>query len=164
MKRSLLLFFFCCSFFITRAQDASADILKRVQQVPSFTIYTAPDSTAFTNEQLQKGKPLIVIFFNPDCDHCQKETKELLAYKEELKNIPIVMASALPYRLIKDFYTEYNIQSMPNIKMGQDLNYILGSQYQPTRYPGIFIYDAAGNLVKVFAGNAGVPAMLDALK
>ena len=104
------------------------------------------------------------MFFNPDCEHCQKETKELLAYKEELKDIQIVMTSALPYKLIKDFYTEYNIASMTNIKMGQDVNYTLGTKYHPTRYPAIYVYDAAGNLAKVFAGNAGVPAIIEATK
>ena len=104
------------------------------------------------------------MFFNPDCDHCQKETKELLAYKKELKNIQIVMASALPYNLIKDFYQEYNIASMPNISMGQDLDYALGSRYQLRKYPALFVYNAAGKLAKAFVGNVSVPLLLDALK
>lgn len=104
------------------------------------------------------------MFFNPDCDHCQTETKELLAYKEELKDIQIVMVSALPYGMIRTFYIEYGITQMPNIKMGQDVNFVLGTKYRPTRYPCIYLYDAAGNLTKVFAGNIGVPTMLEALK
>lgn len=102
------------------------------------------------------------MFFNPDCDHCQKETKELLAYKEELKNIQFVMVSALPYQLVRTFYFDYNIASMPNIKMGHDPTYALGTKYKPNRYPAIFIYDKTGNLAKVFAGNAGAPAIIAA--
>ncbi|MES2850656.1 MAG: thioredoxin fold domain-containing protein [Bacteroidota bacterium] len=148
----------------SQKKDPSAAILKNIQQIPVFNIHIAPDSIAFTNDQLQKDKPFVLIFFNPDCDHCQKETKELLAYKEELKEIQIVMVSALPYKMIKDFYAEYNIVSMPNIKMGQDATYALGTKYKPGKFPAIFVYDTSGTLAKVFAGNAGAPAIIEATK
>jgi thioredoxin-related protein len=40
----------------------------------------------------------MIMFFSPDCDHCQKQTKELLAYKKELKDIQILMVSVLSYK------------------------------------------------------------------
>ena len=101
-------------------QDATAATLNNIQHLPTFTIYTVPDSTAFSNEQLKKNKPVVLMFFSPDCDHCQKETKELLAYKEKLKGLQIIMASAAAFAEIKTFYKEYNIASMPNIIMGKD--------------------------------------------
>jgi len=104
------------------------------------------------------------MFFSPDCDHCQKETKELLAYKEELKGLQIVTASPAAFKEIKSFYEEYNIASMTNIIMGQDLNYALGAKYKLRTYPSIFVYDSKGILAKAFVGNAGVPAILDAVK
>jgi thiol-disulfide isomerase/thioredoxin len=165
--KKYFLFIVLCSVLSachSQPQDATANTLKTIQQIPAFTIMSAPDSIAFTSEQLQKNKPVVLVFFNPDCDHCQKETKELLAYKNELKDIQIVMSSVLPYKLINEFYKDYNIASMPNIKMGQDVNYALGKKYRPARFPGIYIYDASGSLAKVFAGNAGVPAILDAVK
>ena len=144
--------------------DTSANTLKAIQQIPAFKIFIAPDSVAFSNEELIKNKPVVLMFFNPDCEHCQRETKELIAYKEELKDIQFVMVSALPFKLIKEFYTDYNIAAMPNIKMGQDPTFSLGTKYRPTRYPAIFVYDTNGKLAKVFAGNAGVPAIIAATK
>ena len=104
------------------------------------------------------------MFFSPDCEHCQKETKELLAYKEELKNIQILMISTSSYSMIKQFYQEYALSTMPNIKLGNDLNYALGSIYQLRTFPSMFIYDQSGKLAKAFVGNIGVPAILDAVK
>lgn len=164
MKKIFSLFALIVVFSKSFGQPQDANGLNKIQDVPAFTIVVAPDSTTFTNEELPKGKPMVLIFFNPDCEHCQKETKELLAYKEELKNIPIVMVSALSYRLVKEFYTEYNLASMPNVKMGQDINYVLGTKYHPTRYPAIFVYDAKGKLSKVFAGGGEVPAIIEATK
>ena len=145
-------------------QDATATTLNNIQQIPSFKIFTAPDSTVFTSEELKKNKPLVLMFFSPDCDHCQKETKEILAYKEELKSLQILMVSPVALNLIKSFYEGYNIASMPNIHMGQDLNYAIGVKYQIRTFPSIYVYDATGKLAKAFVGNVGVPAILDAVK
>jgi len=145
-------------------QDATATTLNNIQQIPSFKIFTAPDSTVFTSEELKKSKPLVLMFFSPDCDHCQKETKEILAYKEELKSLQILMVSPVALSLIKSFYEDYNIASMPNIHMGQDLNYAIGVKYQIRTFPSIYVYDATGKLAKAFVGNVGVPAILDAVK
>ena len=165
MKKLIFFFFSTFSIFSCLAQkDPSAAMLDNIQTIPTFKIYTAPDSTAFTDVQLKKNKPFVLMFFSPDCDHCQKETKELLAYKKELKDLQIVMASPASFNLIKSFYQDYNIASMPNIILGQDLNYALGLKYKLKTYPSVFVYDASGKLAKAFVGNVGVPSILDAVK
>lgn len=165
MKIIILISVFSCFSLISNAQqDATAATLNNIQHLPVFKIYTAPDSTAFTNEQLKKNKPVVLMFFSPDCDHCQKETKELLAYKEELKGLQIVMASPAAFVEIKRFYEDYNIASMNNIIMGKDQNYALGLKYQLRTYPSVFVYDATGTLAKAFIGNVSVPTILEAVK
>ena len=165
MKQFLLLIvFIITALFATAQKDTSANSLSKFKAIPAFTVCTVPDSIAFTNKDLLKNKPLIIMFFSPDCEHCQKETKELLAYKEELKNIQILMVSPGSYSMIKQFYQEYALSTMPNIKLGNDLNYALGSIYQLRTFPSMFIYDQSGKLAKAFVGNIGVPAILDAVK
>jgi thiol-disulfide isomerase/thioredoxin len=146
------------------AQDSTAATFKNIQHLPAFKIYRATDSTLFTSDQLKKSQPVVLMFFSPDCDHCQKETKELMAYKEELKNLQIVMASPAAFKDINAFYKDYNIASMTNIIMGQDANYVLGMKYQIRTYPSIFVYDSSGILAKAFVGNISVPAILEAAK
>ena len=104
------------------------------------------------------------MFFSPECDHCQQETKQLLAYKEELKDLQIVMVSPAAFAEIKSFYEDYNIASMKNIIMGKDQDYALGLKYQLRTYPSVFVYDNKGTLAKAFIGNVSVPTILDAVK
>ncbi len=166
LKKLLFLSATMVFFLAAKAQqaDATGVTLQNIQSLPAFEMMAAPDSTIYSSEQLKKNKPVIMMFFNPDCDHCQRETKELLAYKEELKDIQIVMVSSLSFTSIKDFYKEYNIASMPGVSMGQDINYALRLKFRPTNFPGIYVYDANRKLVKVYAGNVAVPTILDALK
>ena len=156
---------FIISTIMVQAQiDSSAKNLSKFEKIPSFNMYTVPDSTSFSNKNLTANKPFIIMFFSPDCEHCQKETKELLAYKNELKDIQILMASPSSYGMVKQFYKDYNLSAMPNIKLGNDVNYALGSIYQLRTFPSIFVYDNTGKLSKAFLGNIGVPAILEALK
>ncbi|MBL0359427.1 MAG: TlpA family protein disulfide reductase [Chitinophagaceae bacterium] len=164
MKKILLLSLLVSCSATSGAQPDAASTVKNIQTLLPFRLTLLPDSTEFSSEQLQKNKPVVLMFFNPDCEHCQRQTKELLAYKRELKDIQIVMASSLPFQLIKEFYDDYKIASMPNVIMGLDENYILRVKYRPTNFPSLFIYDSNHQLAKVFAGNIGVPTIIDALK
>lgn len=165
MKKILIAAALLIGFKNVSAQaDPTATAAKSIETAPSFKIIKAPDSTAFSSTELKKDKPFVLMFFSPDCEHCQKETKELLAYKQELKGLQIIMVSPLSFDLIKTFYQDYGLASMPDVVVGQDANYALGSRYQLRTYPSIFVYDAKGKLAKAFVGNAGVPAILDAVK
>lgn len=106
----------------------------------------------------------MLMFFSPDCDHCQRQTKEMLAYKEELKNVQILMLSALPYKDAKNFYDDYGLSSVPNIKVGNDANHNLQGIYKVRTFPSMYLYDQNGSLLKAFAGNIEIPTILAALK
>ncbi|MCW3092426.1 MAG: redoxin protein [Ferruginibacter sp.] len=165
MKKILVLTILTASSFILFAQkDTSNNYVNAFVSIPAFKVNVVPDSTMFTKENLKTNIPLVIMFFSPDCEHCQKETKELLAYKEELKGIDILMVSAASYREIKDFYEAYGLSSMPNVKLAQDVNYKLGSIYKLRTFPSTFVYDNRGTLAKAFVGNIGVPAILEAIK
>ena len=145
-------------------KDTSDNYVNKFVAIPAIKTNTVPDSAVFTNENIKKNIPFILMFFNPDCEHCQKETKELLAYKEELKGVQILMLSSSDYPAIKEFYKSYGLSAMPGVKMGQDVNFRMGSLYKLRTYPSIFVYDHRGTLAKAFVGNIGIPAILEAVK
>jgi hypothetical protein len=75
----------------------------------------------------------------------------------------MLMVSHHPLQEIKDFYQEYGLSSMANIKVGQDVNFKLGSIYKIRTYPSIFVYDHKATLAKAFVG-ISVYRHLDAVK
>ncbi len=143
---------------------AEKNFVYSIQSIPAFTVSALPDSSSFSNVQLVKNKPLVIMFFSPDCDHCHKQTKEIFAYKTELKNIPILMVSVAEYKEITGFYEDFNMESMPNVKVAKDNKNALWLLYRPTTFPSIYVYDAAGTLAKAYIGNVSIPYILDALK
>ena len=142
----------------------SNDYVNKFEIIPAISVHTVPDSSIFTNKNLRTNTPFLLMFFSPDCDHCHQQTKELLAYKKELKGIQILLISVAPYQEIKKFYDEFGLSTMANLKVGQDINFKLGITYKVNTYPSIFVYDRKATLAKAFIGNKAVPAILDALQ
>ena len=153
-----------CSTSMFAQTDSSDNYVKNFLTIPQIKVNSVADGTLFSNANLRKNTPFVIMFFTPDCDHCQQQTKELLAYKNELKGIQVLMVSGAPFKAIKDFYETFQLTSMKNLTAGQDVNLKLASIYRVRTYPSLFVYDNKGNLAKAFVGNIGIPAILDAVK
>src|SRR5438067_12945547 len=100
VKKILITIIACCLTVICFSQvDSTAPVYLRFPTIPEFTIYKATDSTAFTREDLKKKTPIVFIIFNPECEHCQRETDSLKAHIDKFRNAQIVMISysPLPY-------------------------------------------------------------------
>ena len=101
-----LLFF---GFSLFAQEDSTAPVYQRFPTIPQFTVYKAPDSTAFSRDDLQKRKPVVFMVFSPDCEHCQHETELLLADIKKFKGAQIVMVTYLPYDEMMAFYKHYDL-------------------------------------------------------
>lgn len=101
--------------------------------------------------------------FSPDCDHCKHETKELLDNIELFKKVQIVMVAHLDFILIKEFYETFNIGYYPNITMGRDGAYFLGTFYKIHNYPTMFLYNKKGEFIKMFEGSIPVQKIAESL-
>lgn len=159
MKKLAILAVIFCLTLPACAQTIQADTIpkyKKFPTVPAFTLIAVPDSTKFTDKDLKKNKPLVLIMFSPDCEHCQRETKNLLASYDLFKDVQIVMATPLDYSNIKRFYTEYKIADYPNITIGKDPVWFLGNFYQVHNFPTIAVYDKDGQFVQLFEGSVAV--------
>ena len=163
MKRISLLLAFTSIIIIAGAQSR-ADNDSKFQTIPSFNIHRIPDSSNYSNKNIQKNKPFIVMFFSPECEHCQKELKELMVNKRQFKNIPILMLSPANYGEIKKFYKDFSVSKMPNITIAHDDNMTLSKLYQLRTFPTMFVYNRMGRLVKTFISNVSIPDILQAVK
>jgi thioredoxin-related protein len=113
-----------------------------------------------TKADLKKNKPVLIILFSPDCDHCKHETEEIIKHKEDLKKVQIIMATMAPYTAMKDFYTKYKLVEIKNIKVGQDFQYMLPSFYRVHSLPYLAMYDKNGELLTTFEGSMKIEDLL----
>ncbi len=149
MKNFFLIFFLltvsCKSFSQT---DTLAPYLQ-FPFIPPFKIQLA-DSSWFSKISLSDKKPTWIIYFSPDCGHCQQVTEEIISDIRHLKNIQIVMVASRPLEDVKKFYEHFSIKRFPTIKMGVDPVRMITNFYKVQHTPFSALYNKKGDLIKAF--------------
>ncbi len=142
----------CSAFSQTNTTTDSVPAYLSTGTIPTFTTYKAPDSTLFTDKDLTKGKPLLLMIFSPDCGHCQMVAKEILENTDHLGNAQILMTTWLPYSDMMSFYKTYKIADYPQITMTWDPKYFFLPYFHVQTFPKLLVYNKKGKYVKEFQG------------
>ena len=150
MKNAVFTLLVISFAFSAWAQTDTSQQYFKSPAIPAFNIRKVPDSSSFTNNLLQKDKPTVLIFFNPDCEHCQDATKKMVSKIDKLKDVQILMVSVLDYKLVKKFYEDYKIADYPNITMARDGKYELPRFYNIYSIPDVYVYDKKGKFLNHF--------------
>ena len=155
MRLVLITIFILSTFCALSQVDSnlqSTDTLAPFQKskvIPTFSIQQ-PDSTWFFNTSLQEKKPVLILYFSPDCGHCQLETNEILGHINQLQKLQIVMVTSRPFVDMVKFAARYKIYKFPTIKIGRDPSYIITKYYDVKFTPFSALYNNKGKLVKFY--------------
>ncbi|MDQ6814341.1 MAG: thioredoxin domain-containing protein [Bacteroidota bacterium] len=150
----------------TKAAIAVSDSLPPYQKnrtIPAFSIQT-PDSSWFSKVNLQPKKPTLILYFSPDCGHCQIETEEVLSKMKELNKLQIVMVTSRPFEDMVKFADHYKINRFPSIKIGTDPSRMVTQFYTVKFTPFSALYDRKGQLVKVYEQGIDMPDLINLTK
>ena len=118
------------------------------------------DSSWFSKDNLPSNRPVVIIYFSPECSHCHHEMKELMKNIDSLKNAFFVMASYHPLDSIKGFETKYNTNSLQNFVIGRDTKYFLPVYYDIKFTPFMAVYDNQRNFVKAYDMGANMQELI----
>lgn len=118
------------------------------QTVPDFTFYTL-NKTVFTSKNLEQGKFLFFIFFDPGCEHCQRAVISLNDHYKQFKNTAIYLVSTSNAETINQFINSFGkgLYNKKNVVLLQDRHNVFVDKFQPRRYPGMFLYSAERKLI-----------------
>lgn len=135
------------------------------QTFPKFTFYKT-NNEVFTNANIKPGTPVIVVFFDPDCDHCQQMASWLNADAKNLisRKIQVMFVSTAETKDIHLFHKERLAALGNNAFCLKDKNYKFDSYFGYSVAPTIYTYGSNGKLVKVFKKDVPVAELLTGLK
>src|SRR4051812_48647995 len=145
------------------ADSDSSAAYRKNPTIPAFRIQT-PDSSWFTKANLQTRKPTLILYFSPDCGHCQLETEEVLSKMKELNDLQIVMVTSRPFTDMANFADHYKINRFPSIKIGTDPSRMVTQFYDVKFTPFSAFYDKNGKLVKVYEKGIDMPELISLVK
>ena len=135
----------------------------KLPEVPSYKILLMDSATYAYKYQLKKNKPVVVVYFSPDCDHCQQETRRITDSMQLLKNIQFVFVSYAPFPQLKKFYEEYGLNRFKNVIYGRDEQFFFPRFYDVKFTPFVAVYGPDWKLIRVFEGGSTVAKLLAVL-
>ncbi|HUR67500.1 MAG TPA: hypothetical protein VMZ03_14200 [Chitinophagaceae bacterium] len=148
--------FFCLSL------NAQTEVppYKKVPYFPPVKILMADSLTWYQKDDLPKKTPVMMLYFNPECDHCQKQIEEIVNNIERFRNIHIVMAASQHFDKMKVFIERYHLAAYKNIVMGFDRDLFLMHFYQVHNFPFLAFYNKWKELISVADGGLVVDKIL----
>lgn len=160
MKYLLLALFF---FFTSGSVFAQKKAIP--QEIPPYRILTVPDSTYQTPADLKKNRPVIVIYFAPDCDHCEQFAQSIIRKIKTLRDAQLIFITFAGYQSTKNFVKKFGLSKYPNITVGTEgYTYTVQRFYRVTITPFTAVYHKSGRLLKTFSKIPKVEDMTALLK
>jgi len=134
------------------------------QSLPPFKMYRS-DKTIFNAAELPKTKPVILIYFDPECEHCQKLMKELFEKIDAFKKAEIIMVTFKSIEEVAGFEKLHSTQKYSNIIVGTEgVGFYLRNYYGLVTMPFTALYDKKGNLNYSYRKETQVDDLINRLK
>jgi thioredoxin-related protein len=115
------------------------------------------DSTQF---QMTSGRPILLVFFNSQCEHCQYELTELKKNLSSFEAVSVLLMSSENIATIKEAAQKFELAASPNaefVKINRDDVF---ENYGSLSVPHLFLYGADRKLIKEFKGATKIEAIL----
>jgi hypothetical protein len=135
---------FCLAIilFVSRALFGQAQVL------PEFTFYRA-DGRPFGRQDLPAHRPLLFVFYDPDCPHCQQAIQHIGEQFLLNGQTAISLVSVEKWDKIRSFISVYGVKlkNRPNVVWLLDSAATFIGKFKPLKYPAMMLYSPPGKLV-----------------
>lgn len=127
-----------------------APVIAQPGKLPPFRVMQA-DGKVYKAENLPIGKPIVLLYFSPDCDHCEKFMNEFFKKTDAFKKASVVMITYLPIEKVAQFGRDYQVQRFANIIVGTEgMTFFVRNYYKLMEMPFAALHDKNGNLIKSY--------------
>lgn len=135
-------------------------VAENIKQMPIFSYFDL-EGNLFKNENLPNNKPVLFVYFNSECDFCNREAEMIQQNLEKLKNTQIVFISFEEVDKIKEFGQKHNLLQHDNIDFIADSKATFASTFDIKSLPCLVLYDKERNLIEKIKGQVKIETVLE---
>lgn len=107
------------------------------------------------------NQPTVIIYFNPECEHCQYEATEIGRQPERFAKANMILITPDSSKeKIETFANSYRLWQVDNLVILYDHNFQFKKYFGTTVFPSVFIYGTDKRLLKQFIGEVKMEAVL----
>lgn len=134
------------------------------QLIPHFTILY-PDSTTYYNtDHILPGSSTVFVFFGPHCVYSRALTTDIVESMKSMKSINFLFITNTNFEDMQQFYKEFKLKKISNIKIGYDYNNFFLNYFKATEVPYIAIYGKNNKLISAFEGRIPVKQIINCIQ
>ncbi len=161
MKFFLSFIFLLTTYNFVAAQEYdTVPPYKKDPNLPTFSILQT-DSTWFNNLMLPDNKPVVIVYFSPDCGHCAITAHDFVRDMPKMKNLFFVWVSYISLDEVRPFAQEYKLLQFKNVRVGRDPKYYIPSFYKVKYTPFIAVYDKDKKFMAAYDGGTDTKTIID---
>jgi thiol-disulfide isomerase/thioredoxin len=135
------------------------DYKKTGAPLPSLKIYTR-EGTYLNEQDLKNDANLILMLFNPTCEHCEDMTRDFEKHIYLFKKTNIVLLAAPGMGPYLDYFVKTTkVDQYPTLKVGLDSMDYIDKTFKYVTLPQINIYDKDRKLIKMFFGSTPMDSL-----
>jgi thiol-disulfide isomerase/thioredoxin len=144
----------------TKPEKKEPAVKKEVNELPHLAFKNLDGSTATTRDL---PPATVLILFNTDCDHCQREAKSIYENLDSFKGYTLQFIASDPEQNILQFAREYQLENQPNIRFGRAEGSDVYMNFGSIPTPAIYVYSKERRFIKSFMGETPVEQIIMSL-
>lgn len=146
---------------IAAANDSAINYRELGSPLPeNFRVWMVASNKLVTKKDLANDANLLVMMFNPTCEHCQEETelfkKNIYAFK---KTQLILVAAPVMKDYMEFFENVVRVKEYPTVQVSLDSCKFIDRAFTYQSLPQINIYDKERKLIKMFSGDTPMDSL-----
>lgn len=130
------------------------------EALPDFDLLLVDSTTRLNTASIKEGQPIAILYFSPDCEHCQAETEGLLKHMSTMKDTRFYFVTIDPFERMQAFSGYYKLASYPNITVGKDEQFFFLRHFKDAVPPSVFLYDRQKRQCRAFLGQTSVDTLV----
>jgi thiol-disulfide isomerase/thioredoxin len=166
MKKFICVFFSFVLLTVTHAQEYDpVPPYQKDSTIPAFSILQTDSVSWFNKAGLPANKPVVIVYFNPECGHCQLTAHDFEEKKNQLKDVFFVWVTYdTSFTKIRSFAEQYNLLGAKNIRIGRDPKYYVPSFFRVKYTPFMAVYNKDGRLLQTYESGTDPETIIRLLK
>ena len=133
-------------------------------KVPPFRMVQA-NGKIFRAQDLPMGKPILLFYFSPECDHCEKVQKAFFKQAGNFQKASVAFITFLPVDKVAKFVNDYRLVKYPNMYAGTEgSTYFVRNYYRVKDLPFVALYTKNGDVVTSFEKDINLSLLTEKLK
>ena len=130
----------------------------KIRYLPRLAL-TLPDNTVVYTDHLS-GKPMLLILFSTECEHCSYQAREISSNAEEFLDTNILFVTTESHVSIESFISANELVKSPNLVFAKITSSSALENFGTSVFPHLFIYNSEQILIHEFKGATKISTIL----